>query len=41
LLNKDPHGKGWIVRIKMKDKADLGKLLSATDYEKYIEGLET
>jgi len=41
LLNKDPHGKGWIVRIKMKDKTDLGKLLSATDYEKYIEGLET
>ncbi len=41
LLNKDPHGKGWIVKIKIKDKSDLDKLMSATDYEKYIEGLET
>ncbi len=41
LLNKEPHGKGWIVKIKVKGGADLDKLLSATDYERYIEGLET
>jgi glycine cleavage system H protein len=40
LLNKDPHGKGWIVRIKVKDKKDLDGLLSAGDYEKFLEGLE-
>jgi glycine cleavage system H protein len=40
LLNKDPHGQGWIVRIKIKDKKDLDGLLSAADYEKYLEGLE-
>jgi glycine cleavage system H protein len=40
LLNKDPHGKGWIVRIKIKDKKDLDGLLSAGDYEKFLEGLE-
>ncbi len=40
LLNKDPHGEGWIVRIKIKDKKDLGGLLSAGDYEKFLEGLE-
>jgi glycine cleavage system H protein len=40
LLNKDPHGQGWIVRIKVKDKKDLDVLLSAGDYEKFLEGLE-
>jgi glycine cleavage system H protein len=40
LLNKDPHGQGWIVRIKIKDTKDLDALMSAGDYEKYLEGLE-
>jgi glycine cleavage system H protein len=40
LLNKDPHGQGWIVRIRIKDKKDLEGLLTAADYEKFLEGLE-
>lgn len=40
LLNKDPHGQGWIVRIKVKDKKDLEALMTAGDYEKFLEGLE-
>jgi glycine cleavage system H protein len=40
LLNKDPHGQGWIVRLKIKDKKALEGLMSAADYEKYLEGLE-
>lgn len=40
LLNKDPHGKGWIVRLKIKDKKELDGLMSAGDYEKFLEGLE-
>ena len=40
LLNKDPHGQGWIIRIKVKDKKDLDSLLSAGDYERFLEGLE-
>jgi glycine cleavage system H protein len=40
LLNKDPHGQGWIVRIKVKDKKDFGALMTAGDYEKFLEGLE-
>ena len=31
-LNEDPYGKGWIVRIKMKDPAQAKQLLSAKDY---------
>ena len=40
LVNKDPHGKGWIVRLKVKDKAVVEALMTASDYEKYLEGLE-
>jgi glycine cleavage system H protein len=40
VINQDPHGKGWICKLKMKNKADLDALMTAGDYEKYLEGLE-
>jgi len=40
LVNEDPHGKGWIVRIKIKDESEVEKLMSAAEYEKFLEGLE-
>ena len=39
-LNEDPHGKGWIVRLKVKAATELEKLMSIDDYEKFLEGLE-
>lgn len=36
VVNKDPYGKGWLVKIKMTDAAELGSLLSAEDYAKLI-----
>ncbi|MDW7759141.1 MAG: glycine cleavage system protein GcvH [Acidobacteriota bacterium] len=41
LINKDPHGGGWIVRMKIRDKAELDGLMTASDYEKHIESLES
>lgn len=41
LVNNDPHGQGWIIRLKIKDKKELEKLMSASEYEKFLEGLET
>lgn len=40
IVNNDPHGEGWIVRLKIKEEAELEKLMSVTEYEKYLEGLE-
>lgn len=40
LVNKDPHGQGWIVRLKIGDKAGLAGLMDVNEYEKYLEGLE-
>lgn len=40
VINKDPHNQGWIVRVKLADRKNLASLMSATEYEKYLEGLE-
>lgn len=32
LLNEDPYGEGWIVKIKMTDSSELEGLLTAEDY---------
>lgn len=33
VINKDPYGEGWFVKIKVKDKAELGSLMTAEQYE--------
>ena len=35
LLNDDPYGKGWLVRVK-PDDADEGGRISAADYAKLV-----
>lgn len=40
LINQDPHGKGWIVRIKIRNAAEAEELMSASEYEKFLEGIE-
>lgn len=36
LVNKDPYGKGWMVRIEMEAPSESADLLSADDYKKLI-----
>jgi glycine cleavage system H protein len=36
LINEDPFGKGWIVKMAMKDKGELKGMLSAKDYKKSL-----
>ena len=36
LVNKDPYGKGWMIKIKMTNPGELDSLLSAEDYKKLI-----
>ena len=38
LVNEDPYGKGWLFKIRIKDKAELENLLDAEGYKKLIEG---
>jgi len=37
LVNKDPYGKGWMIKIKMSNSSETDELLSADDYKKMIE----
>lgn len=36
VVNKDPYGEGWMVKIRMSNPAELDALLSAEDYTKLI-----
>jgi len=36
LVNSDPYGKGWLVKIKISDIAELDGLLSADQYKAMI-----
>jgi glycine cleavage system H protein len=36
LVNKDPYGKGWIVKIKISDETELDGLLNADAYKTII-----
>ncbi len=37
LVNKDPYGDGWMIKIKISDASELQDLLNAGDYKKMIE----
>ena len=37
LVNEEPFGEGWMIRIKPSRAEDLQKLLSHVDYEKLVE----
>lgn len=36
VLNDDPHGDGWLVKIRFSSAADLKSLMDAEQYESYI-----
>ncbi|MDX5347362.1 MAG: glycine cleavage system protein GcvH [Hymenobacteraceae bacterium] len=36
LVNSDPYGDGWMIRMSISDKAELDGLLSADDYKQLI-----
>ena len=37
LLNSDPYGAGWLMRLELDQKAASGALLKAGEYAKYLE----
>lgn len=40
LLNEDPHGEGWLLRIRFSSAADLKELMNAEQYEEYVQSGE-
>ncbi len=35
-LNSDPHGAGWLVKIRLSDPGETKDLMSSADYEAHI-----
>ncbi len=38
LVNSDPYGKGWMIKIKMSDTSQVDDLLTADGYKEIIGG---
>lgn len=39
-INSDPHGEGWLIKIKLGDVAELSKLMDAQAYESFVSDKE-
>ena len=37
IINEEPYGKGWIAILDIEDESQLGDLMDAAAYEKYLE----
>jgi glycine cleavage system H protein len=37
LVNSDPFGKAWMVKLELSDPSELNALMSAADYEKFLK----
>jgi len=35
-INRDPHGSGWLVKVKLSNPAEVHSLMDAAAYEAYI-----
>jgi len=36
VVNRDPYGDGWMIRLRAKNPAELGELLGSEEYKKHI-----
>ena len=37
IINSDPYGEGWIIKVRVKNQSQLESLLSANDYSEVIK----
>jgi glycine cleavage system H protein len=38
-VNADPEGEGWFFKMKVADKGELAKLMTADQYAEFVKGL--
>lgn len=36
LVNTDPHGEGWLIQVRLKNRNETESLMSSEEYEAYI-----
>jgi glycine cleavage system H protein len=37
MVNSDPHGAAWLIRVQLADRREIDKLMTADQYEAYIK----
>ena len=37
LVNTDPYGDGWMIRIRVSDPTEIDELMTAEEYDEYLE----
>lgn len=37
LVNTDPYGDGWMIKVRLSDATELDELMTAEDYEDYVK----
>jgi glycine cleavage system H protein len=37
MLNADPHGEAWLIQVRLSDRSEIEKLMTADEYEAYIQ----
>ncbi len=40
LINEDPYGRGWLVRVRLSDPSEIDELLDATAYRDLLQSSE-
>ncbi|MEE9284830.1 MAG: glycine cleavage system protein GcvH [Dehalococcoidia bacterium] len=40
LVNEDPYGEGWMLRIKLRDAVEVDGLMTAQEYQELVESAE-
>jgi len=40
IVNRDPYGEGWLIKVKLSDPSEKSKLMSGPDYSAYVATLE-
>src|SRR3954463_4622265 len=38
VVNTDPYGKGWMIKLRLSNASEVSELLSADDYKKLVGG---
>jgi len=39
LVNSDPYGDGWLIRVRLSDPSELDALMDEAAYRSYLQGL--
>ncbi len=40
IVNNDPQGDGWFIKIKVQDTSELDALMDEDAYQQYVDGLD-